>query len=149
RSRTIEPRLGPSRVSGRNPGMVRGAHGSRWAEYLGTAAMLILALLFPVGLMLFNPTLMFERGWAQYVGTGIYLWAVLSLRRERIRVRRDEPAFDDAPGLLKRVNAAMARGTSRDGSTTPRTVADDDRRVLTRRVRQLVNYLKESRSPSV
>jgi biopolymer transport protein ExbB/TolQ len=129
--------------------MGRGAHGSRWAEYLGTAAMLILALLFPVGLMLFNPTLMFERGWEQYVGTGIYLWAVLTLSRELIRLRRDEQAFDDAPGLLKRLNAAMARGTSRDGSTTPRTVADDDRRVLTRRVRQLVNYLKESRSPSV
>ena len=43
------------------------------------AAMLLLALLFPVGLMVFNPTLMFERGWEQYVGTGIYFWAVLTL----------------------------------------------------------------------
>ncbi len=41
--------------------------------------MLVLALLFPVGLMIFNPTLMFERGWEQYVGTGIYFWAVVTL----------------------------------------------------------------------
>ena len=43
---------------------------------------LVLALLFPVGLMVFNPTLMFERGWEQYVGTGIYFWAVFTLCRD-------------------------------------------------------------------
>ena len=38
-------------------------------SYPGTLAMLGLAALFPVALMIFNPTLMFERGWEQYVGT--------------------------------------------------------------------------------
>ena len=68
----------------------------------GTVTMLVLALLFPVGLMVFNPTLMFERGWEQYVGTGIYFWAVLTLSRELHRLWRNEQAFDDAPALLKR-----------------------------------------------
>ena len=60
--------------------------------------------------MIFNPTLMFERGWEQYVGTGIYFWAVVTLCRELWRLWRNEQAFEDSPALLKRVNAAMARG---------------------------------------
>ena len=59
--------------------MAKSAQGSQWTGYAGTVTMLVLALLFPVGLMIFNPTLMFERGWEQYVGTGIYFWAVLTL----------------------------------------------------------------------
>ena len=58
---------------------------SQWVEYVVTAVMLILALLFPVGLMIFNPTLMFERGWEQYVGTAIYLWAVADARTGALR----------------------------------------------------------------
>ena len=76
-----------------------------WAEYGVAAAMLVLALLFPIGLMVFNPTLMFERGWEQYVGTAIYLWAVLTLGRELLGLWRNERAFEDAPELLRRVNA--------------------------------------------
>jgi biopolymer transport protein ExbB/TolQ/uncharacterized protein YukE len=123
--------------------MAKGAHGSQWAGYAGAVAMLVLALLFPVGLMVFNPTLMFERGWEQYLGTGIYFWAVLTLSRELVRLWRNERAFDDAPLLLKRVNAAMAR----DGSST--VEIDDDHRILPVRTRQLVSFLKESRGPSV
>src|SRR5262245_18484626 len=37
----------------------RGAHGVRWVEYGVAAAMLVLALLFPIALMIFDPTLMF------------------------------------------------------------------------------------------
>ena len=111
--------------------------------------MLVLALLFPVGLMIFDPTLMFERGWEQYVGTGIYFWAVVTLGRELVRIWRNEQAFEDAPLLLKRVNAAMARGSSRDGSSLTSVIADDDSRILPLRVRQLTSFLKESRSPSV
>ena len=124
--------------------MAKGAHGSRWAGYAGTVAMLVLALLFPVGLMIFNPTLMFERGWEQYLGTCIYFWAVLTLSRELIRLWRNEQAFEDAPILLKRVNAAMARDDSR-----ATVEIDDDTRILPVRVRQLVSFLKESRRPSV
>ena len=71
--------------------------------------MLVLALLFPVGLMIFDPTLMFERGWEQYVGTGIYFWAVITLCRELVGIWRNEQAFEEAPLLLKRVNTALAR----------------------------------------
>jgi biopolymer transport protein ExbB/TolQ len=129
--------------------MAKGAQGSQWPGYMATAIMLVLALLFPVALMVFNPTLMFERGWEQYVGTSIYFWAVLTLSRELIRLWRNEKAFDDAPALLKRVNAAVARGNPRDPSPVAVAVSDDDSRILPQRLRQLVGYLKESGSPSV
>jgi biopolymer transport protein ExbB/TolQ len=110
--------------------------------------MLVLALLFPVGLMLFNPTLMFERGWEQYVGTGIYFWAVVTLFRELVRLWRNERAFEDAPALLKRVNAAMALRSARDGSLLSSVIEDDDLRILPLRIRQLTSHLKDSGSPS-
>jgi biopolymer transport protein ExbB/TolQ/uncharacterized protein YukE len=123
----------------------------RWAEYGVAATMLVLALLFPIGLMIFDPTLMFERGWEQYVGTGIYLWAVLTLGRELIRLWRNERAFEEAPDLLRRVNIAAAhQGTgSGAGTSTAVEVSDEERRLLPRRVRQLASYIRETRSPSV
>ena len=75
--------------------MNQGATGpghSRLA-YPGTLAMLALAFAFPIGLMVFNPTLMFERGWEQFVGSGIYLWAVCTLARELFRLWKNEQAF--------------------------------------------------------
>jgi len=129
--------------------MARGARDSQWPGYVGAVTMLVLALVFPIGLMIFNPTLMFERGWEQYVGTGIYFWAVLTLSRELVRLWRNERAFDDAPVLLKRVNAAMVRGGPRDASLTENTISDANGRVLPLRISQLVSYLKESGSPSV
>src|SRR5271163_2274549 len=89
----------------RSQRMAKDAQGSQAFGYAGAATMLLLALLFPVGLMVFNPTLMFERGWEQYVGTGIYFWAVVTLSRELWRLWRNEQAFEDVPLLLKRVNA--------------------------------------------
>ena len=46
-----------------------------------TASLVLLAIacVFPIALMIFNPTLMFERGWEQYLGTSIYFWAVIAL----------------------------------------------------------------------
>jgi biopolymer transport protein ExbB/TolQ/uncharacterized protein YukE len=129
--------------------MARGAHGTQWVEYIVTAVMLILALLFPVALMIFDPTLMFERGWEQYVGTAIYFWAVATLGRELYGLWRNERAFEEAPELLKRVNVATNRKTPRDGSPSLADISDDERRILPRRVRQLVSYLQDSRSPSV
>ena len=129
--------------------MAKSAQASQWAGYAGTVTMLVLALLFPVGLMIFNPTLMFERGWEQYVGTGIYFWAVVTLGRELVRLWRNEQAFEDSPRLLKRVNAAMARGSARDGSQSSSVISDDDDRILPLRIRQLMSFSKESGSPSV
>ena len=154
--------------------MARAAQGSPAAHYVVTGTMLFLALLFPVGLMIFNPTLMFERGWEQYVGTTIYFWAVLTLSRELLGLWRNERAFEMAPALLRRVNGATGPKTVSDRLPSaadpaedpgqvhpaPRTphraprsaadaVAPDDRRILPRRVQQLVSYAQESRSPSV
>ncbi len=122
----------------------------RWAEYGVAAAMLVLALLFPIGLMIFDPTLMFERGWEQYVGTGIYLWAVLTLSRELLGLWRNERAFAEAPELLKRVNLAAAKGAGPTAGSSPAAaVPDEERRILPRRVRQLASYIRETRGPSV
>jgi len=112
--------------------------------------MLVLALLFPIGLMVFNPTLMFERGWEQYVGTTIYFWAVLTLARELIGLWRNERSFDDAPGLLKRATATIAVGSPSAASQAADTVSSPpDNRILPQRIRQLTSYLKESGRPSV
>ncbi len=132
--------------------MARGAHGMRTAEYGVAAAMLVLALLFPIALMIFDPTLMFERGWEQYVGTGIYLWAVVTLGRELGRLWKNERAFDEAPDLLKQAQVAANRPSvtiSTGKSPAPVSAENDERRILPRRVRQLAGYIRESRSPSV
>jgi biopolymer transport protein ExbB/TolQ len=129
--------------------MAKSAQVSQWTGYAGTVTMLVLALLFPVGLMIFDPTLMFERGWEQYVGTGIYFWAVLTLSSELLRLWRNEQAFEDSPSLLKRVTAAMGPGGSREGLQTPGTIADEDSRILPVRIRQLMSFSKESGRPSV
>ena len=68
-------------------------------------------------LMVFNPTLMFERGWEQYVGTAIYFWAVLTLGRELWRLWRNERAFAEAPGCSSTSAARCKRGgVSRAGA---------------------------------
>ena len=72
------------------------ASESRWA-YRTTWCMLALAFGFPIALMILNPTLMFKRGWEQYVGTAIYFWAVVALGRELRRLNRDETGFAEAP----------------------------------------------------
>lgn len=109
--------------------MTVGAHRTSRLAYPGTLAMLALAVAFPIALMVFNPTLMFERGWEQYVGTAIYLWAVLTLVRELLRLRADERAFDVAPALLD----DLARGGP---------VAEAERRILPARLRQLVVHVR-------
>ena len=123
--------------------------------YLVALAMLVLALLFPIGLMVFNPTLMFERGWEQYVGTAIYLWAVVTLGRELWRLWRNERAFEEAPRLLQYIGGALKRGGSAPGagqgsgevSAIAAGLASDGR-ILHVRVRQLVGNVREMHTPS-
>jgi uncharacterized protein YukE/biopolymer transport protein ExbB/TolQ len=131
--------------------MARGAQGSHGVGYVFAAAMLVLALLFPIGLMIFNPTLMFERGWEQYVGTGIYLWAVVTLGRELLGLWRNERAFEEAPELLRRVKFATSGKAAGAEAATAASIAisEEEPRILPRRVRQLVSYIRETRSPSV
>jgi len=112
-------------------------------SYPGTLFMLGLAALFPVGLMIFNPTLMFERGWEQYVGTAIYFWALATLGREVIRLWRNESSFAEAPGWIDR---SVDRGSN---LIKPGAIRESDARVLPSRVRQLATFAAESRSASV
>ncbi|RUL86216.1 MotA/TolQ/ExbB proton channel family protein [Tautonia sociabilis] len=113
-----------------------GARGGSSASYAGALALLLLALAFPVGLMVFNPTLMFERGWHQYAGTAIYGWALVMLLREWNRLRRDERAFAVAPELLDRVSSGEA-------------VPASDRRLLPSRLRQLDGHARGEAAPTV
>ena len=122
-------------------------HRSLKLTYRGTLAMLVLAAAFPVGLMVFNPTLMFERGWEQYVGTAIYFWAVLTLARELKRLWADERAFVEAPALLDRLKAPAKPG--QPPRKLSEAIPSDETRVLPARIRQLATYLEESRKPSV
>ncbi len=116
------------------------AYGTSRLSYPGTLAMLAVACAFPVALMIFNPTLMFERGWEQYVGTAIYFWAVATLGRELIRAWRNESSFAEASGWLDPGSGGLVR---------PGAIAADDRRVLPGRVRQLAGFAVESGSASV
>ncbi|MGZ3391413.1 MAG: MotA/TolQ/ExbB proton channel family protein, partial [Isosphaeraceae bacterium] len=135
--------------------MARSAHDSPRPGYLVALAMLVLALLFPIGLMVFNPTLMFQRGWEQYVGTAIYLWAVVTLGRELWRLWRNEKAFDEAARLLQYIGGALKRGGSAPGtgqgsgevSAIAAGLASDGR-ILHVRVRQLVGNVREMHTPS-
>lgn len=130
--------------------MARSAHDSRRLGYLSTLVMLVLAVAFPIGLMVFDPELMFQRGWEQYVGTGIYLWAVLTLARELWQLWRNEHAFQDAPRLLQYVGATLKRRPGQEpGDPSPLAAAvADDGRLLHVRVRQLVGFVQETHTPS-
>ena len=113
--------------------------------------MLVLAVLFPIGLMVFNPTLMFERGWEQYVGTAIYFWAVLTLGRELLAALAEREGLrgrpQAAPVHRRDAQAARARQRGRCSSALAAAIGDDGR-ILPVRVRQLVGYVRETHAPS-
>jgi biopolymer transport protein ExbB/TolQ len=123
--------------------MAERTSGSLRRAYLGTLALLVLALAFPIGLMLFNPTLMFERGWEQYLGTAIYFWAALMLARELRTLWANERAFEEAPALLR----GWPEPVSGRSEATP--AAGDDWRVLPARLRQLRASVTAAAPPSV
>lgn len=102
--------------------MARSHHDRSGLAYPGTLALLALAVAFPIALMVLNPTLMFERGWEQYVGTSIYLLAVVLLGRELLRFWKDERACDLAPDFLAH----------------PERISEHDHRLVPRRLRGLL-----------
>jgi hypothetical protein len=118
-------------------------HGTSALAYPGTLALLALAFAFPIALMVFNPTLMFERGWEQYVGTSLYFWAVLTLAWELRRLWGNEKAFDTAPVLLTKLGDGGPTGKVSD------KIDPNEPRILPARIRQLAHYLDGSRTPSV
>lgn len=96
----------------------------RWS-YTTAALALGVAAAFPVGLAVFNPTLMFERGWEQYAGTGLYLVALGALAGRLRQFWQEEEGLEDAGRRLKllvgqqaaaRVNQPNGRGP---GELTP------------------------------
>ncbi len=119
------------------------------SSYIAALAMLALALAFPIALMVFNPTLMFQRGWEQYVGTAIYFWAVLTLARELGRLWRDERAFDQTPGLLRLIKTTGTHESGDEPEARKALSNPETRSILGRRVHQLAVFLKESRRPTV
>ena len=100
--------------------------------------------------MVFNPTLMFERGWEQYVGTAIYFWAVLTLGRELLRLWQNERAFDDAPRLLQYIgqHARAGRRAAQAGHRPGRGDRPATAAILPVRVRQLVGTFARRTHPS-
>ncbi|HEU5119227.1 MAG TPA: MotA/TolQ/ExbB proton channel family protein, partial [Isosphaeraceae bacterium] len=109
-------------------------HRASGLAYPVTFALLALALVFPVALMVLDPTLMFERGWEQYVGTGIYFWAVFTLVRELRGLSRNERAFEDASRMMSH----------------PETIEEADDRLLPTRLRTLISHTKKGeRVPAV
>jgi biopolymer transport protein ExbB/TolQ/uncharacterized protein YukE len=103
---------------------IRAAHKVGVLSYPTTLSLLLLAFAFPFALMAFDPELMFQRGWEQYVGTAIYLWAVATLGIELIRLWRNERALRDAGTLL----------------AAPGGIDPSDRRVLPSRLRHLGSH---------
>jgi biopolymer transport protein ExbB/TolQ len=114
-------------------------YGVSKLSYPGTLGMLGIAALFPVALMVFNPTLMFERGWEQYVGTTIYFWAIVTLGLETVRLWRGESAFGESKNWLEPKSKGLVK---------PGAIAEDDRRLLATRVRQLGLFAAESQGVS-
>ena len=129
--------------------MAKDAQSSQSWGYASAAAMLLLALLFPVGLMVFDPTLMFERGWEQYVGTGIYFWAVLTLGRELHSLWKNERGFGAAPRLLKRLSLGSGGRREREAPPSSATESDSAPGLLSDRIRQLAGCLNGNSRPSV
>jgi biopolymer transport protein ExbB/TolQ/uncharacterized protein YukE len=116
------------------------AYATSRLSYPGTLVMLAVAIAFPICLMVFNPTLMFERGWEQYVGTSIYFWAVFALGRELIRLWRNETSFAEGASWISQDGPGVIKAGAID---------EGDRRVLSTRVRQLSKFADESKSASV
>ncbi len=115
--------------------MSRRAHGTPRLAYAATFVLLTLAGLFPVALMVLNPTLMFERGWEQYVGTGIYFAAVFMLGRELLRLKGEERALAEGSTLVEDLV----------GGELP---SADDHRVVPTRLRQLGAHAQGAAAPS-
>lgn len=62
----------------------------RTLPYLSMVAALAVGVALPVGLAIFNPTLMFERGWEQFAGSGLFLLAIAALSARLLGFWREE-----------------------------------------------------------
>ena len=85
------------------------------------------AALLPVGLMIAQPTLMFERGWVQFAGVSVYWFGLALLGRILWRLRAEEAGFQRADAWEQ----------AADLSDVARSIEPDDPSELARRLRQL------------
>lgn len=86
--------------------------------YLWCAATLVCALALPISLAVFNPTLMFERGWEQYAGTTLYLIALGLLAAHLRRFWREESGLTQADAHLASLFAS-GQGSRTTGIAGP------------------------------
>ena len=114
--------------------MARGAMDTQWAEYVVAAAMLVLALLFPVGLDGLQPHADVRAGLGAVRRDGHLLLGGPDARPGALRLWRNERAFEEAPELLKRVSSPAGRDRLRDGRIRSAAISDDERRILPRGV---------------
>lgn len=75
----------------------------RTLPYLMMVAALVAGAALPVGLAIFNPTLMFERGWEQFAGSGLFLLAIATLSARLLGFWREEQGLIRADGQLEKI----------------------------------------------
>ncbi len=68
-----------------------------------TVALWLTASAFPISLMIFQPTLMFERGWEQYLGTFLYFVALILLGSNFRGTLREQTSLGRASAWLDRL----------------------------------------------
>lgn len=81
--------------------------------YISMIVALVAALSLPVGLAIFNPTLMFERGWEQFAGSGLFIVAIFTLGGRLNHFWREEKGLIRAHArlhTLTRIKPAAAAG---------------------------------------
>jgi biopolymer transport protein ExbB/TolQ len=86
--------------------------------YYWCAATLLAALSLPISLAVFNPTLMFERGWEQYAGSGLFLVALALLTVHLRHFWLEEQGLKRADQRLKTLFAAAQREKTAAGTLT-------------------------------
>jgi biopolymer transport protein ExbB/TolQ len=91
--------------------MARTERPKTW-PYLSMVVALVAAVGLPVGLAVFNPTLMFERGWEQFAGSGLFLLAIAALSARLWSFWREEQ------GLI-RAGESLNTFTRRRQSASP------------------------------
>jgi len=74
----------------------------RTLPYFLMVAALVAGAAFPVGLAIFNPTLMFERGWEQFAGSGLFLLAIAALSARLLGFWREEKGLIRADEQLEK-----------------------------------------------
>jgi len=129
--------------------MARTERPKTW-PYLSMVVALVAAVGLPVGLAVFNPTLMFERGWEQFAGSGLFLLAIAALSARLWSFWREEQglirAGDSLNSFIRRRQAGSPQVAIRPGvepiASLPLPAAGDS--LAEKRFSQLLNASRTS-----